>query len=311
MSGKKPSQTIVIDWKPDKQSKIPLYSQIVSYFSEKVASGDWVSGQIIPSQRNLSELFGVNRSTIVEAMDELSALGIIESGFGRGTRIANDSWSLLMRDKAPDWQDYIRGGSFHSNVPTVQIINRMEFEPGIIRMSTGELSPDLMQTEITSEVLKRLSTQNVFMNYPDQMGMPGLRSALQEHLRRIGIDVPLSCILIVSGALQALQLISTGIVKAKATVYVEEPSYLASMNIFQSVGAVLKGIPMDSNGISYWMIQEQKIVPQHSLLYTIPTFQNPTGGVMPMSRRVELLNYCRNAHIPIIEDDVLRAAATH
>ena len=126
MSGKKPSQTIVIDWKPDKQSKIPLYSQIVSYFSEKVASGDWVSGQIIPSQRNLSELFGVNRSTIVEAMDELSALGIIESGFGRGTRIANDSWSLLMRDKAPDWQDYIRGGSFHSNVPTVQIINRME-----------------------------------------------------------------------------------------------------------------------------------------------------------------------------------------
>ena len=212
MSGKKPSQTIVIDWKPDKQSKIPLYSQIVSYFSEKVASGDWVSGQIIPSQRNLSELFGVNRSTIVEAMDELSALGIIESGFGRGTRIANDSWSLLMRDKAPDWQDYIRGGSFHSNVPTVQIINRMEFEPGIIRMSTGELSPDLMQTEITSEVLKRLSTQNVFMNYPDQMGMPGLRSALQEHLRRIGIDVPLSCILIVSGALQALQLISTGIV---------------------------------------------------------------------------------------------------
>ena len=306
MSGKKPSQTIVIDWKPDKQSTIPLYSQIVSYFSEKVASGDWVSGQIIPSQRNLSELFGVNRSTIVEAMDELSALGIIESGFGRGTRIANDSWSLLMRDKAPDWQDYIRGGSFHSNVPTVQIINRMEFEPGIIRMSTGELSPDLMQTEITSEVLKRLSTQNVFMNYPDQMGMPGLRSALQEHLRRIGIDVPLSCILIVSGALQALQLISTGIVKAKATVYVEEPSYLASMNIFQSVGAVLKGIPMDSNGISYWMIQEQKIVPQHSLLYTIPTFQNPTGGVMPMSRRVELLNYCRNAHIPIIEDDVLR-----
>ena len=40
VSGKKPSQMIVIDWKPDKQSKIPLYSQIVSYFSEKVASGD-------------------------------------------------------------------------------------------------------------------------------------------------------------------------------------------------------------------------------------------------------------------------------
>lgn len=306
MSNQKLPNTITITWKPDKQSKIPLYSQIVSHFSEKVASGDWVSGQTLPSQRKLSELFGVNRSTIVEAMDELASLGIIESGFGRGTRIANDSWSLLMQDKAPDWQDYIRGGSFHWNVPTVQIINRLEFEEGIVRMSTGELSPELMQTGITSEVLKRLSTQNVFMNYPDPLGMPGLREALQAHLRRIGIDVPLSCILIVSGALQALQLISTGIVKARSTVYVEAPSYLASLNIFQSVGAGLRGVPMDSNGLQYWAIPEMQSGAQHALLYTIPTFQNPTGGVMPMSRRMEVLNYCRNAHIPVIEDDVFR-----
>lgn len=262
---------------------------------------------MLPSQRRLSELFGVNRSTIVEAMEELTSLGMIESGFGRGTRIANDSWSLLMQDKAPDWQSHIKAGGFRSNVPTVQIINHLEFEKGITRMSTGELSPELMQTELTREVLSNLSTRNLFMNYPDPLGMLGLRSAIQDYLREIGIDAPLSCILVVSGALQALQLICMGIVQTKSTVYVESPSYLRSLNIVQSVGAEIKGVPMDADGIQPWMIQRpQSNTICHSLLYTIPTFQNPTGCVMPESRRMEVLKCCKQNHMPVIEDDVFR-----
>lgn len=238
MQGQK-QKTVTIDWKPDRQSKEPIYAQIVSYVSRRISSGDWGSGQTLPSQRKLSEIFGVNRSTIVEAMDELASLGLIESSYGGGTRIASGSWSLLMQDKAPDWQSYIRGGSFRPNVPTVQMVNHLEFEEGIIRMSTGELSPDLMQTAIAKQVLANLSVgdRDLFMNYPDPLGIPSLREALRCQLQKVGIDVPISCILIVSGALQALQLISTGIVQPGAKVYVEAPSYLSSLNIFQSVGA--------------------------------------------------------------------------
>ena len=115
MQGQK-QKMVTIDWKPDRQSKEPIYAQIVSYISHRISSGDWGSGQTLPSQRKLSELFGVNRSTIVEAMDELASLGLIESSYGGGTHIASGSWSLLMQDKAPDWQSYIRGGSFRPNV---------------------------------------------------------------------------------------------------------------------------------------------------------------------------------------------------
>jgi len=305
-SGKKRPDTVSIDWKPDRQLKTPLYSQIVSYFAEKISSGDWVSGQRLPSQRRLSELFGVNRSTIVEAMDELTALGMIGGMHGGGTRIANDSWSLLMQHKAPDWKSYIKAGRFRENVPTVQIINRLEFKEGITRLSTGELSPELMQSELTKKAMSNLSQRDLFMNYPDPLGMPGLRNELQTHLRGIGIDVPTSCILVVSGALQALLLISMGIVQAKSTVYVESPSYLGSLNIFESVGAEIRGIPMDENGILPWMIREWRSADRHSLLYTIPTFQNPTGCVMPVSRRREVVSYCKENHLPIIEDDVFR-----
>ena len=302
---KKPG-SVIISWKPDRSSSEPMYSQIVNYFSERISSGDWLSGQTLPSQRKLSELFGVNRSTIVEAMDELMSLGMIESGFGRGTRIANDSWSLLMQNKAPDWQSRIRGGSFRSNVPTVQIINHLEFVGGTTRMSTGELSPELMQTDLTRQVLGRLASRDLYMNYPDPLGMPGLRMALQDYLKTIGINAPLPCILVVSGALQALQLICMGIVQARSTVYVESPSYLRSLEIVPSVGAELKGVPMDASGIQPWMIRESQASVSHSLLYTIPTFQNPTGCVMPVSRREEVLHYCRKIHMPIIEDDVFR-----
>lgn len=297
-------RSIWINWMPDRASGVPLYSQIVSYFSGKISRGEWMSGQSIPSQRRLSELFGVNRSTIVEAMDELRAMGLIEGRFGGGTRIANDSWSSLIQVKSPNWKSYITAGGFRSNIPMVQIINRLEFEDGFTRMSTGELSPELVQSELAQKALSNLSNRKLFMNYPDPLGMPSLRRAVRAYLSRSGINVPTSCILIVSGALQALQLISSGIVQSRSTVYMEAPSYLKSLNIFQSAGATLTGVPMDKSGILPWMIPNQPRDGTHSLLYTIPTYQNPTGIVMPESRRLEVLKYCSDQHMPIIEDDV-------
>ena len=235
---------ITLDWKPDKNSSVSIRQQIVVYFGNQISSGNWISGQRLPSQRRMAELFAVNRSTVAEAMDALGALGLVEGDFGGGTRVASDGWALLVQDKAPDWQSYITGGGFRPNVPTVQTVNKLEFEEGITRMSTGELSPELMQRNLTKQVLASLSDRELFMNYPDPLGMPALREAIRQHLKKSGIDAPISNILIVSGALQALQLISMGIVRPKARVYIESPSYLGSLNIFQSVGAELKGVPI-------------------------------------------------------------------
>ena len=75
-------KTILIDWKPDRESDTPLYSQIETYFSEQIFRGNWVGEQIVPSQRALAQMFGVNRSTIVEAMNELTAMGLLEGHYG-------------------------------------------------------------------------------------------------------------------------------------------------------------------------------------------------------------------------------------
>lgn len=297
---------ITIDWKPDRMSQIPIYSQIVSYFSDKISRGDWTSGQLVPSQRWMSEYFGVNRSTIVEAMNELASLGMVGGRFGGGTRITNDAWDLMMRSKAPNWKTYFRESSFFSNLPVVQIINRLEFDSRFVRLGTGELSPEVLPGDLVQTVLRKMSEKRPFINYPDQMGLPRLRQVVSEHLKRYGIEIPPSCILIVSGALQALHLVSAGLISSKSTLYVESPSYITSLNLFQSGGVRLEKVSMDQCGLIPWLMKAGDRGLRKSMLYTIPTFQNPTGFVMPLYRRIELLNYCREYRIPLIEDDVLR-----
>ena len=71
---------IQIDWKPDKNSTIPIYQQIIQFVCGKVSRGEWPIGTRLPSQRTLAENFKVNRSTVITALEELASYGIIEAG---------------------------------------------------------------------------------------------------------------------------------------------------------------------------------------------------------------------------------------
>lgn len=288
-----------IDWQPDKLSAIPIYKQIIEYISGKVSSGDWVVGRKLPSQRKLAEQFQVNRSTIVTAMDELVSYGMLESEFGGGTKVASNTWSLLMA-APPDWNKYIHSGSFKSNLPAIQTINKLEFESGYIRIGTGELSPDLFPHEFMNKVFQKLPAKIPSLNYLGSLGLPELRRSLSERLSKQGIDAPPSTILITSGALQGLQLISICMMNPGSTVFTEAPTYLKSLQVFQSAGMKLSGIPMDQQGMMFWQIKK---VLQGSLLYTIPTHQNPTGIVMSEERRKSLFDFCSSNRLPMIEDD--------
>lgn len=291
---------IEFEWKPDKTDKTPIYRQIVKYISDKIAAGDWVIGSRLPSQRAMAEAFGVNRSTIVTAMEELISYGILESDFGGGTRVKSNTWSLLM-SQPPDWNKYIQSGPFHANIPTIQAINKLEFEPGYIRIGTGELAPELYPNKLVAKIFRRMPEIVPHLGYLGPLGLPELGRALSERLRlEQGIEADPANILIASGSLQGLQLISVCMLKRGSQVYTEAPTYLKSLQIFQSAGMNLYGIPMDDEGIKYWEMKDASI---DSLLYTIPTHHNPTGMVMSEKRRRELLNFCQNKRMPMLEDD--------
>lgn len=299
------SKKIQIQWKPDRQVSTSLTNQIVSHIKNHIYKGDWLCGDILPSQRDLAEAFSVNRSTVVEALNELSALGIIESQVGKGTVISNNSWSMIMSTSTPDWHNYIRQSIHKSNIPTIQSINQYEFQENIIRLSTGEISSELMPHEAISEVLYQLANQKVAYNYLEPLGLKELRLELCEYLKRYNLNIKPSEILIVSGSLQALQLISVSLLGMDSTVLIEENSYVKSLKVFEYERMSMKAVPTDDQGPIPWLIDDRQ-TNDNTLLYTIPTFHNPTGRTMGTSRRLELLNWSKKHHLPIIEDDAYR-----
>ncbi|WP_153980204.1 PLP-dependent aminotransferase family protein [Paenibacillus xylanilyticus] len=296
-----------IDWKPDPAIPLPLFRQIEIYIREKITTGEWTAGYRLPSQRVLAQSMGVNRSTLVAALDNLIAAGMIEGRRGGGTYVSGSGWHALAHGTPPNWNEAIEEGWYYPNLPEVQLINRAEFQPGIIRLGTGELAPELMPEEAFNDILRSLSERSRTLNYLQPQGSLELRESLSDYLLTCGIQASPSAILIVSGSLQALHLISVGLLPRGSAVLLEKPSYLYSIHAFQSAGLKMHGVPMDSGGLHIPRLEDMIGGGTHQghpspLLYTIPSFHNPTGSVMSDTRRNELMSAARAGGISILED---------
>lgn len=136
-----------MQWKPQKDSSEPLHLQIYHYLKQKIMHGEWTVGTKIPTQREMAKQFQVNRSTVVYALEGLIADGLLETKVGDGTRVINNTWSLLTSTPPPDWKSYVSSGIYKPNIDIIQEINRAEADPTFIRLGTGELSPSLLPND--------------------------------------------------------------------------------------------------------------------------------------------------------------------
>src|SRR6202142_3849307 len=136
-----------------------------------------------------------------------------------------------------------------------------------------------------------------------------LRQFLTAKLKR---DAGMACsaddILIVSGSLQALDLVNATLLARGDTVIVERDNYQGVLNRLTRLGINTIGIPLDGEGMRVDMLADELadlkrrgITPKY--IYTIPTVQNPTGTIMPEARRAELLELAEQYGVPIFEDD--------
>ncbi len=173
------------DWKPNGSSPVPLYKQIEEYIKEKIINGEWTIGTKLPSQRAFSQAFEVNRSTIVMALDELTAQGLIEGEGRRGTIVRNDIGSVSTLAPPPNWNSYVETGIYYPNLPTIQEINQAEFYPNIIRLGTGELSPELLPEKKMKQIMKELSYREIPLGYEEPRGDFKLREQIAKYLQNM------------------------------------------------------------------------------------------------------------------------------
>ncbi len=140
-------------------------------------------------------------------------------------------------------------------------------------------------------------------------GYLALREFLVAKLKRdAGIVCRADEILVTSGSLQALDLVNGVLLARGDTVLIEQETYQGSLNRLTRLGVKAVGVPLDRDGMrmdalaaALADLKRQGIRPKY--IYTIPTVQNPTGSIMPETRRAEMLRLAGEYGVPIFEDD--------
>jgi len=143
-------------------------------------------------------------------------------------------------------------------------------------------------------------------------GPQGYRPLREFLARKLKHDAGISCtfddVLIVSGSLQALDLINGVLLTRGDTVIIEQETYQGTLTRLNRLGVNMVGIPLDQDGMrmdalaaALADLKRRNVRPKY--IYTIPTVQNPTGTIMPEHRRIELLRLSEGYGVPIFEDD--------
>lgn len=278
----------------------PLYVQVFDAFREAILSGDLSAGTKLPSSRKQAQTLGVSRNIVLLAYDQLLAEGYAETQQGSGTYVS----AALPDEGVPLSKKPSEPSSV--KVPLSSFAKRaLQLNPGSPHSYTDGPLYDLRYglSPIDEKLLAlwrrhlAKAAQNPPLNYADTQGSLGLRTVLSAYLKRSrGVQCSAKNIIITSGSQQALYLSATALLEPNDPIVIEEPCYQGANQIFLAHKAKLIRSNVDEDGM---------YVPRSAakLAYITPSHQFPTGAVMSLQRRLELLSWAKRHNAFILEDD--------
>ncbi|MFJ8112906.1 PLP-dependent aminotransferase family protein [Streptomyces sp. NPDC096132] len=177
--------------------------------------------------------------------------------------------------------------------------------PEMINFAGGLPAPELFDRDGVAEafryVLEEAPAQA--LQYATTEGEPELREALAARTSARGLATTADDLLVTTGSQQALSLLATALLDPGDTVLVESPCYLAALQVFTLAGARIVAVPGDAEGPDPEALAELVVRERPKLLYTVPTFQNPTGRTLPAGRRAAIASVAARHGLWIVEDD--------
>ena len=180
-------------------------------------------------------------------------------------------------------------------------------ERGTINFSVGQPSADLLPLALLAKAGERFfaDAEPLELNYGQRQGDARFRAALAAFLGESGgSPVDPDSLMLTGGISQALDFLCSRYAKAGDVVFVEEPSYPYSFQIFRDHGLEVVGVPVDGAGLDVAALERELVKRKPRLVYTIPAFHNPTGQVLDRARRERLVALSREHGFVIIADEV-------
>ncbi|QEU92661.1 PLP-dependent aminotransferase family protein [Streptomyces kanamyceticus] len=187
----------------------------------------------------------------------------------------------------------------------VRAILAVTARPEVINFAGGLPAPELFDADGIAAAFRAVLAEvpERALQYSTTEGEPTLRAALAGRFAVRGLPTVADDLVVTTGSQQGLSLLATALIEPGDTVLVENPCYLAALQAFAFAGARVVPVPCDEAGIDPDALDELVALHRPKLLYTVPTFQNPTGRTLPAERRAAVARVAGRRGLWIVEDD--------
>jgi GntR family transcriptional regulator/MocR family aminotransferase len=284
----------------DAPAQLRVTQRICDAIKRQLASGLLGPGARLPSTRALAAEWGVSRTTVTAAYEQLIAEGYLETRPGARARVAQGLGHAPARPgppAPPAGPD--RLSAFGRRLADVPLPPPAGSQRLVADFRYGDLAaadfPMLAwRRAVTAAMLRRQPR----LRYDDPCGSSTLRAALQAYLWRArGLRCEPERIIVVNGSQQGLDLCARLLLDPGDRAVMEDPGYNLARQVFLAAGAEVVPAAVDRDGM------RTEGLPAARLAYVTPSHQFPLGGVLSAARRLDLLAWARHAGAHVIEDD--------
>lgn len=269
----------------DKSGDQPIYEQLYTALVNAIRSGSMEPGSALPATRKLAEDLSISRNTVNRAYQQLTAEGYVQPRGGSGFIVTK-----LPAEKFPAEVD-----AKFSPLPEA-IPVRYDFDYGNIDNLTfpykqwrKSVNRVLDAAEVTPSIL-----------YPHYMGEAALREEIAKYLYRSrSVVCDPSQVIITCGHQHSVEILANLFESSEKRCAMEDPGYNGIRAVFTNHGYHMTYISVEDDGLSISEVRRHPL----DLIYVTPSHQFPTGAVLSVAKRMQLMEWAEKANAYIIEDD--------
>ncbi len=179
-------------------------------------------------------------------------------------------------------------------------------DPAIISLAGGNPASELFPGTELAEIAHKVLMENpvAALQYGTTDGLPAMKECALERVKKVNSVADNDQVIIMTGANQGIDLTAKALINKGDKIIVESPSFIGSLNAFRTYECELVGVKTDDDGMNMEELESAlKTNGNVKMIYTIPTFQNPTGTTMPLEKRKKLIELANKYDVLVLEDN--------
>ena len=288
-------------WQLARGGDAPLFRQIYAQLRTAILAQDLRPGTKLPSTRQLAAQLSVSRSAVVSAYEQLLAEGYATGKVGSGSYVSSDLPEPVEGRRSKSGTR--RSAVSIASPPTKDFIDvtvQDEERPFNLGRTLVDARTTALWRKSSARVFRSLDRDH--FGYSDPRGLPKLRRAICDYLRAArAVRCEPEQVVVTSGTQHAIDLVIRVLRQGELQAWVEDPGYSLTRQALIAAGVKTHPIPVDAQGID--VAAGIRSAPKARAVFVTPSHQFPTGVVLAMARRLELLDWARRNNAWIIEDD--------